>query len=92
MFLYTIIGKEVENIIYEIEDICEVGVIGVPDEILGQAIKAFVVLKKDSKLTEKDIIQYCLKNLENFMAPKYVEIRQKLPKTSTGKIRKKDLK
>jgi acyl-CoA synthetase (AMP-forming)/AMP-acid ligase II len=83
--------KEVENVLYEIEDICEVGVIGVPDEILGQAIKAFVVLMKDSKLTEKDIILHCSKHLENFMVPKYVEIRQKLPKTSTGKISKKDL-
>jgi amino acid adenylation domain-containing protein len=83
--------KEVENVLYDIEDIHEVGVIGVPDEILGQAIKAFVVLKKNSKLTEKDIILHCSKLLENFMVPKFVEIRQQLPKTSTGKIRKKGL-
>ena len=83
--------KEIENVLYEIEDVLEAGVIGVPDEILGQAVKAVVVLKKDSKLTEKDIIQHCRKHLENFMIPKYVKICQQLPKTSTGKIRKKDL-
>lgn len=83
--------KEVENVLYEIEDILEAGVIGVPDEILGQAIKAVVALKKDSKLNEKSIILYCSKHLENFMVPKCIEIRQQLPKTSTGKIRKKDL-
>jgi len=83
--------KEVENILYEIEDILEAGVVGVPDEILGHAIKAVVALEKDSKLTEKDIILHCSKHLENFMVPKYVEIRQQIPKTSTGKICKKDL-
>ena len=83
--------KEIENVLYEIEDILEAGVIGVPDELLGQAIKAVVALKKNSALNEKNIIQYCSKHLENFMVPKYVEIRQQLPKTSTGKIHKKDL-
>ncbi len=78
--------KEVENILYEIDDILEAGVIGVPDEFLGYAIKAFVVLKDDSKLTEEEIILYCSKNLEKFMVPKYIEIRKQMPKTSTGKI------
>ncbi len=83
--------KEIENVLYEMEDILEAGVISVPDEMLGQVIKAVVALKKDSKLTEKDIIMYCSKRLENFMVPKYIEIRKQLPKTSTGKISKKDL-
>lgn len=83
--------KEIENVLYEMEDILEAGVVGVPDEILGNTIKAVVALKKDSKLTEKDIIIYCSKRLENFMIPKYIEIRKQLPKTSTGKISKKDL-
>ena len=83
--------KEIENVLYEIEDVHEVGVIGVPDEILGQAIKAVVVLKRDSKLTENNIIQHCSNHLENFMVPKYVKFCQQLPKTSTGKICKKDL-
>ncbi len=83
--------KEIENVLYDIEDVIEAAVIGVPDEILGQAIKAVVTLEKDSFITEKNIIQHCSKHLENFMVPKYIEIRQQLPKTSTGKISKKDL-
>jgi len=83
--------KEIENVLYEIEDINEAGVIGVKDEILGNAIKAFVALDKNSKITKNDIFLHCKKNLENFMIPKYIEIRERLPKTPTGKISKKDL-
>jgi len=84
--------KEIENVLYDIEDVSEAAVIGIADEILGQAVKAFVVLKKDSDLTEKDIIRYCSKHIENFMIPKHVEIRNELPKTSHGKIAKKYLR
>lgn len=83
--------KEIESALYEIEDILEAAVVGVDDEISGQAIKAFVVLKKGSLLTEKDIIKSCARTLESFMVPKYVEIRDELPKSSHGKIAKKEL-
>lgn len=83
--------KEIENVLYDIDDVVEAAVIGVPDDILGQAIKAVVALRKGSNLTENKIILCCSKNLENFMVPKYVEIREELPKTSTGKISKKEL-
>ncbi|UCG53404.1 MAG: AMP-binding protein [Candidatus Latescibacterota bacterium] len=83
--------KEVENIIYEIEDVMEVAVVGVEDEILGQAIKAVIALKEDSKQTKEDVTIHCSKHLENFMVPKHIEFRKELPKTSSGKIRKEDL-
>ena len=83
--------KEIENVLYDIEDVHEAAVVGVPDEIVGQAIKAVVALRKGSELDEKSIILHCSKHLEKFMVPKYVEIRERLPKTSTGKIYKKDL-
>lgn len=83
--------KEIENVLYDIEDVIEAAVVGVPDEILGESIKAFVSLRRDSNLTEKGIILHCSKYLENFMVPKSVEILGQLPKTSTGKISKKDL-
>lgn len=84
--------KEIENVLYSLEGVIEAAVIGVPDKILGESIKAFIVLEKDSKLTEKDILRYCSQHLENFMIPKYVEIMQSLPKTTSGKIAKKDLR
>ena len=84
--------KEIENVLYSIDGVLEAAVIGVPDEISGQAVKAYVSLEKGSRLTEKDILRYCSQRLENFMIPGYVEIVPSLPKTSTGKINKRKLK
>lgn len=84
--------KEIENVLHDIEGVDEAAVIGVDDEILGQAIKAFVSLKKGYNLTVDDIMRDCSRNMENFMIPKYVEIMSTLPKSSHGKIAKKELK
>lgn len=83
--------KEIENALYEIDDVVEAAVVGVKDEILGQAIKAFVVLKKGAKLTEEDVKRYCSSHIEKFMVPKYIEILDELPKSSHGKIARRDL-
>lgn len=80
--------KEVENVLYGLEGVLEAAVIGVPDQLLGQAVKAFVVLKNGYQYTEREVIKYCLAHLENFMAPKHVAFVDSLPKTDTGKIRK----
>ena len=84
--------KEIENVLHEIQGVNEAAVVAVADEILGQAVKAFVSLKKGSSLKEDDIIRYCSKHMENYMVPKYVEFRDELPKSSHGKIAKKGLK
>lgn len=82
--------KEIENVLYSIEGISEAAVIGTEDKLLGQAIKAFVVLQ-DKQINEKHILKYCKDHLENFMVPKYIEICDSLPKTSSGKIKKTGL-
>lgn len=84
--------REIENVIYGVSQVREVAVIGVPDEILGEAVKAFVVKNDGSTLTEKDIMAYCAKNLEDFMVPRFVEFISSLPKTSTGKVKKDELR
>lgn len=83
--------KEVENVLSSLEGVAEVAVIGVPDEILGQAVKAFIQVKKDIVLTEKDVLRHCSRYLEDFMMPKIIEFRVNLPKTGNGKINKREL-
>ncbi|CAG1019574.1 fatty-acyl-CoA synthase [Burkholderiaceae bacterium] len=84
--------REVENAIYAIEGVVDCAVIGVPDELLGQAVKAFVTVKPGCALTEREIIRHCLATLENYMAPKSVSFVAELPRTDSGKIRKVDLR
>jgi amino acid adenylation domain-containing protein len=84
--------KEVESALYRLPGVVEAAVIGVPDELLGQAIKAFVVCGEDHQLTKKDVLHHCTQHLEDFMVPKYVEFRDSLPKTSSGKIQASALK
>ncbi|MDE2402852.1 MAG: AMP-binding protein [Burkholderiales bacterium] len=83
--------REVENALYALEGVYEAAVVGVPDDLLGQAVKAFVVLKPEVALSEREVIKHCLGHLESFMAPKYVEFVASLPTTDTGKIKKTGL-
>jgi amino acid adenylation domain-containing protein len=84
--------KEVENALVNVAGVRESAVIGVPDELLGQAVKAFVVLDPGVVLTERDLQKECQRRLESFMVPKYIEVVAELPKTTTGKIKKTDLR
>lgn len=77
--------KEVEAVLYAIPGVAEAVVVGLPDPILGQSIKAIVVAS-DPTLTEGEVIRACSKALEDFMVPKSVEFRSSLPKTDTGKV------
>jgi long-chain acyl-CoA synthetase len=83
--------KEVENVLYSLEGVLDAAVIGVDDPILGQAVKAFLVMKDGKTYTEREVIKFCLSRMESFMAPKYVQFVAELPKTNTGKIKKTGL-
>lgn len=82
--------KEVENVLYSLAGVVEAAVIGVPDPILGEAIKAFVVVRGGAR-TKAEVLAHCRAHLEDHLVPKYVEFRDELPKTTSGKIHRASL-
>lgn len=89
---HRIAPKEIEEIILEVDAVHETVVIGEEDEILGENIHAYVVLKPDTAATEKDIVRYCRRNLPAFKVPNIVTFLDELPKTTSGKISKGELR
>jgi long-chain acyl-CoA synthetase len=78
--------REIEDVIYGVDGVAEVAVIGVPDPVLGNAIKAVVSLRPGATVTQREILSRCREKLEDFMIPKLVEFQASLPKTDSGKI------
>ena len=64
--------------------VAEALVVGIPHEVLGQAVKA-VIVASDPALTERDVLRFCARHLEDHMVPKHVEFREFLPRTDSGK-------
>ncbi|MFX1374512.1 MAG: class I adenylate-forming enzyme family protein [Promethearchaeota archaeon] len=88
----NIYPREIEEVLYSHPAVSLATVIGVRDKIYGELPKAFIVLKKNKSITEEEIINYCKKNLADFKIPKYVEFRDDLQQTPTGKIMKQPLR
>ncbi len=88
----NIYPQEVENIIEQHPGVEEVAVIGVPDEVMGEEVKAFVSWRKGATLTVQDLKDYCLKKMAKYKVPKYIDFVDELPHVSAGKIDRKQLR
>lgn len=88
---FNIYPREVEEVLFEHPAIVEASVIGVPDEYRGETVKAVIVLKEGSTVTEKDLDKYCRQHLAAYKVPRLYEFREELPKTIVGKVLKRQL-
>lgn len=79
---------EIEEVIAELSDVEEVAVIGVPDDLLGQTIAAFLVMKENCELNVRAVKKHCLDNLASYKIPKRIQKVDALPKTASGKVKK----
>jgi len=88
----NIFPREIEEVVYQHSKVSETAVVGVPDQIFGEELKAFVVLKPGEKATEQEIIDFCGGRLSSFKTPKYVQFLDAFPKNPVGKILYKELR
>ncbi|WP_349828382.1 class I adenylate-forming enzyme family protein [Brevibacterium litoralis] len=88
--------REVEDVLYTHPAVLEAAVVGAPDEYRGENVVAFVSLQGDAKtdgsVTEADIVEYCRKHLASYKAPREVRFVDALPKTSSGKILRREMR
>ncbi len=83
--------REVEEVISDHPKVFEVGVAGIPDPNRGETVKAWVVLQPDESLTAEEIREFCKENLAAYKVPTHIEFRAELPKTTVGKILRREL-
>lgn len=83
--------REVEEVIISHPKVLEVGVAGIPDPYRGETVKAWVVLKPGETATEDEIKAFCKERLAGYKVPTHVEFRTELPKTTVGKILRREL-
>lgn len=88
---FNVYPNEVEEVLVKHPGVLEAGVIGVPDETTGEAVRAYIV-RRDQSVTEQDIIEHCRQHLTAYKVPKQIVFREELPKTPVGKVLRKDLR
>jgi long-chain acyl-CoA synthetase len=88
---FNVYPNEVEDVITQMEGVLECAAVGVPDAKAGEAVKV-VIVKKNPAITEADVRAYCEANLTGYKRPKIIEFRTELPKTTVGKILRRELR
>ena len=88
---FKVFPNEIESIVAEHPGVLECGCIGVADAHSGQAVKIFVVTRGGASVSSEDLLEHCRRHLTGYKVPRYVEFRGSLPKTSIGKILRREL-
>ncbi|HEX4691287.1 MAG TPA: AMP-binding protein, partial [Solirubrobacteraceae bacterium] len=88
----NVFPAEVEDLLSGLDEVAEVAVFGVDDQKFGQRLKAVVVTRNGAKLTEADVKKHVKSNLAGYKVPREVDFVDELPRTSTGKVLKRELK
>ena len=91
---YKVWPRDVEDVLYQHPAVREAAVVGIPDPYRGETVKAYVALKSDfeGKVTPEELIDFCKQRMANYKYPRYVEILDELPKTTTGKFLRRELR
>jgi long-chain acyl-CoA synthetase len=89
---FNVFPNEIEDVIARCEGVLEVACVGVPDDKSGEAVKVFVVPKAGMQLTVEAIREHCKKELTGYKLPKHVEFRTEIPKSTVGKILRRELR
>ena len=89
---YNIYSKEVELVLQAHPAVQDAAVIGVPDPVFGEAVAAFIELRPGASATEADIIEHCRDRIAGYKKPKFVRFASPLPRNSTGKVQKFELR
>jgi long-chain acyl-CoA synthetase len=87
----NIYPREIDEVLYQHPSIAAAAVVGIPDELYGEEVAAFVVLKDNSTVTEDDILEFCSQRLANYKCPKSIRFVKEIPKGPTGKLLKREL-
>jgi acyl-CoA synthetase (AMP-forming)/AMP-acid ligase II len=88
----SIYSFEIENVLFQFPAVLDAAVVGIPDEVYGERVKAVVVLKPGQHATESDIKEFCRQHLGRFKVPSIIAFRSELPRNPGGKVLKKLLK
>ncbi len=88
---YQVWPSEVEEVINNHPDVAESAVAGVPDPYYGESVKAWVVMKSSKKITDEAIKEWCEISLAHFKVPVLVEFRNELPRSTVGKVLRREL-
>jgi len=90
---YRVSASEIEAVLQEHHAVVASCVVGIPDEKVGERIKAFVVLKEDIKgITGYELIKWCRASLVSYKIPQYIEFRDMLPKSKVGKLLRREIR